>query len=210
MGFIEDLNWRYATKKMNGQRVPQEKIERIIEATRLTPTSSGMQPFQLIVITNQDLKDQIRLISNNQSIVSECSHLFVFAAWDNYTEKNMDMMFDLHNETRGVILDRWENYRKFLKGAYLPRNADINFEHTARQSYIGLGFAMAAAAIEKVDATPMEGFDAAKLDLILHLKEKGLRSVTMLPLGYRDSENDWNVNLKKVRRPKENFVIEYK
>jgi nitroreductase len=122
----------------------------------------------------------------------------------------MDMMFDLHNETRGVILDRWENYRKFLKGAYLPRNADMNFEHTARQSYIGLGFAMAAAAIEKVDATPMEGFDAAKLDLILNLKEKGLRSVTMLPLGYRDSENDWNVNLKKVRRSKENFVIEYK
>ena len=210
MGFIEDLNWRYATKKMNGQTVPQEKIERIVEATRLTPTSSGMQPFQLIIITNQDLKDKIRLISNNQSIVSECSHLFVFAAWDNYTEKNMDMMFDLHNETRGVILDRWENYRKFLKGAYLPRNADINFEHTARQSYIGLGFAMAAAAIEKVDATPMEGFDAAKLDLILNLKEKGLRSVTMLPLGYRDSENDWNVNLKKVRRSKENFVIEYK
>ncbi len=210
MGFIEDLNWRYATKKMNGQTVPQEKIERIVEATRLTPTSSGMQPFQLIIITNQDLKDKIRLISNNQSIVSECSHLFVFAAWDNYTEKNMDMMFDLHNETRGVILDRWENYRKFLKGAYLPRNADMNFEHTARQSYIGLGFAMAAAAIEKVDATPMEGFDAAKLDLILNLKEKGLRSVTMLPLGYRDSENDWNVNLKKVRRSKENFVIEYK
>ncbi len=195
---------------MNGQTVPQEKIERIVEATRLTPTSSGMQPFQLIIITNQDLKDKIRLISNNQSIVSECSHLFVFAAWDNYTEKNMDMMFDLHNETRGVILDRWENYRKFLKGAYLPRNADMNFEHTARQSYIGLGFAMAAAAIEKVDATPMEGFDAAKLDLILNLKEKGLRSVTMLPLGYRDSENDWNVNLKKVRRSKENFVIEYK
>lgn len=210
MGFIEDLNWRYATKKMNGQTVPQEKIERIVEATRLTPTSSGMQPFQLIIITNQDLKDKIRLISNNQSIVSECSHLFVFAAWDNYTEKNMDMMFDLHNETRGVILDRWENYRKFLKGAYLPRNADMNFEHTDRQSYIGLGFAMAAAAIEKVDATPMEGFDAAKLDLILNLKEKGLRSVTMLPLGYRDSENDWNVNLKKVRRSKENFVIEYK
>lgn len=210
MGFIEDLNWRYATKKMNGQTVPQEKIDRIVEATRLTPTSSGMQPFQLIVITNQDLKDKIRLISNNQSIVSECSHLFVFAAWDNYTEKNMDMMFDLHNETRGVILDRWENYRKFLKGAYLPRSADMNFEHTARQSYIGLGFAMAAAAIEKVDATPMEGFDAAELDLILNLKEKGLRSVTMLPLGYRDSENDWNVNLKKVRRSKENFVIEYK
>lgn len=210
MSFIDDLNWRYASKKMNGQKVPQDKVDRIIEATRLTPTSSGMQPFQLLLITNDELKEKIRTIYNNQSIVTECSHLLVFAAWDNYTEKNMDMMFNLHNETRGVALDRWENYRKFLKGAYLPRNADVNFEHTARQSYIGLGFAMAAAAIEKVDATPMEGFDAGKLDLLLNLQEKGLRSVTMLPIGYRDAEGDWNVNLKKVRRSLENFVIEYK
>lgn len=209
MSFIEDLNWRYATKKMNGQVVPQEKIGRILEAIRLTPTSSGLQPYELILVTNQNLKEKIREISNGQSIVTDCSHLLVFAAWDNYTEKRMDHMFDLHNAVRGQTLDRWENYRTFLKGAYLGRPAETNFQHAAKQTYIALGIAMAAAAIEKVDATPMEGFFPDKLDEILDLKAKGLKSVTMLPLGYREADQDWNVNLKKVRRPMSDFLIKY-
>ena len=90
----------------------------------------------------------------------------------------------------------------------MPCGAQINFEDAARQAYIGFGLALTAAAFEEVDATPMEGFDAAALDEILNLKEKGLRSVTIMPLGYRDAANDWLVNLKKVRRDRKNFVTE--
>ena len=94
MELLEKLNWRYATKAMNGKKIPQEKIDNIIEAISLSPTSSGLQPFEVYVITNQELKDQIKPIAWNQSVVSDCSHLLVFAAWDTYTEDRINNMFD--------------------------------------------------------------------------------------------------------------------
>ncbi|MBC2772182.1 NAD(P)H-dependent oxidoreductase [Rhizobium sp. AQ_MP] len=204
---IEKLNWRYATKKMDPSKVvPEDKVERIVEAARLAPTSSGLQPFEVIVVTNKDVRQRIQEIAWNQAQVTEGSHLLVFAAWDNYTPERINHMFDLVNEERGFTNEGWENYRQMLLNTYPGREPQVNFEHAARQAYIGFGMSVAQAAFEGVDATPMEGFDAAKLDEILGLKKKGLRSVTILPLGYRAQEGDWLVNLKKVRRPKEQFV----
>jgi nitroreductase len=204
---IEKLNWRYATKKMDPSKVVSEdKVERIVEAARLAPTSSGLQPFEVIVVTNKDVRAKIQEIAWNQAQVTEGSHLLVFAAWDNYTPERINHMFDLVNEERGFKNEGWENYRQMLLNSYPQRDAQLNFEHAARQAYIAFGMSVAQAAFEGVDATPMEGFDPVKLDEILGLKEKGLRSVTILPLGYRAQEGDWLVNLKKVRRPKEQFV----
>jgi len=204
---IEKLNWRYATKKMDPSKVVSEdKVERIVEAARLAPTSSGLQPFEVIVVTNKDVRAKIQEIAWNQAQVTEGSHLLVFAAWDNYTPERINHMFDLVNEERGFTNEGWENYRQMLLNSYPQRDAQVNFEHAARQAYIGFGMSVAQAAFEGVDATPMEGFDPVKLDEILGLKEKGLRSVTILPLGYRAQEGDWLANLKKVRRPKEQFV----
>jgi len=208
MELLDKLNWRYATKAMNGQKIPQEKIDNIIEAISLAPTSSGLQPFEVYVITNQELKDKIKPIAWNQSVVSDCSHLFVFAAWDTYTEDRINKMFDLVNEVRGFENEGWENYRQMLLKGYPPRDAEINFNHAAKQAYIAFSQAIAAAAFEEVDATPMEGFDANALDEILNLREKGLRSCVLLPLGYRDTENDWLVNLKKVRKSREDLITE--
>ena len=204
---IEKLNWRYATKKMDPTKtVPEDKVERIVESARLAPTSSGLQPFEVIVVTNKDVRAKIQEIAWNQAQVTEGSHLLVFAAWDNYTPERINHMFDLVNEERGFTNEGWENYRQMLLGTYPGRDEQVNFEHAARQAYIGFGMAVAAAAFEGVDATPMEGFDPAKLDEILGLREKGLRSVTILPIGYRAAEGDWLANLKKVRRPKDQFV----
>jgi nitroreductase len=204
---LEKLNWRYATKKMDPSKVvAEDKVERIVEAARLAPTSSGLQPFEVIVVTNPEVRAKIQEIGWNQSQITEGSHLLVFAAWDNYTTDRINEMFDLVNEERGFKNEGWENYRQMLLNLYPGRTADVNFEHAARQAYIGFGMSVAAAAFEGVDATPMEGFDAAKLDEILGLREKGLRSVTILPLGYRAEEGDWLVNLKKARRPKDQFV----
>lgn len=210
MELIDKLNWRYATKAMNRQVIPQAKIDNIIEATSLAPTSSGLQPFEVYVITNQEVKDRIKAIAWNQSVVSDCSHLFVFAAWDNYTEERINKMFDLVNEVRGFKNEGWENYRQMLLKSYPSRDPDVNFNHAAKQAYIAFSQAIVAAAFEEVDATPMEGFDANALDEILSLREKGLRSCVLLPLGYRDPENDWLVNLKKVRKSREDLITEVK
>ncbi len=206
MSLLQKLNERYATKAMNGEVVPQEKIDNILEAIRLAPTSSGLQPFEVFVITNQELKAQIREIAWNQSQVTDCSHLLVIAAWDNYTVDRINYMFDLTNEIRGFKNEGWENYRQMLLANYPNRDAETNFEHAARQSYIALMAALTQAAFEGVDATPMEGFDNDALDNILELREKNLRSTVIVPLGYRDADKDWLVNLVKVRKPMNKLV----
>jgi nitroreductase / dihydropteridine reductase len=206
---IDLLNWRYATKKMQPDvAVPADKLNRILEAIRLSASSSGLQPYQVLVVTDPKIKQQIRPVAWDQSQITDCSELLVFAAWDNYTTDRINQMFDLVNEQRGFKNEGWEAYRQKLLAYYPTRDAQVNFEHAARQAYIGLGSALIAAAEEEVDATPMEGFEPEKVDVILGLAELGLKSVLLLPLGYRQADNDWLVNLKKVRRSTENFVIQ--
>ncbi|WP_026433825.1 NAD(P)H-dependent oxidoreductase [Paracidovorax oryzae] len=209
MELLDVLQWRYATKKMDPARaVPQDKVDRIVEAARLAPTSSGLQPFEVIVVTNPDVRARIQEVAWNQAQVTDGSHLLVFAAWDDYTAERINAMFDYTNEVRGFRNEGWENYRNMLLGSYPQRGAEVNFQHAARQAYIGFGAALIAAAAEQVDSTPMEGFQPEAVDEILGLRARGLRSVTLLPLGYRQPEGDWLVNLEKVRRPRDQFVTE--
>ncbi len=208
---ISKLQWRYATKKFDSSKtVTQDKIDFILEAIRLTATSSGLQPYEVLVVTNKAIREQIKPHAWNQGQITDCSHLLVFAAWDNYTAERINQMFDLTNDIRGFKNEGWENYRAMLLNTYPQRDAETNYQHAARQAYIGLGSALIAAAELEVDSTPMEGFDPVKVDEILGLKEKGLRSVLLLPLGYRADEGDWLVNLQKVRRSREQFVTEVK
>ncbi|WFO16457.1 NAD(P)H-dependent oxidoreductase [Cellulophaga baltica 4] len=206
MELLNKLKWRYAAKAMNGKKVPQEKLDRIIEAARLAPTSSGLQPFEIYVIKNQEVKEKIRPVAWNQSVITDCSDLLVFAAWDTYTAERINYMFDLTNKIRGFENEGWENYRQMLLSSYPQKDAEENFNHAAKQAYIAFSQAITAAAFEGVDATPIEGFDPAAVDEILGLREKGLRSAVLLPIGYRDESNDWLVNLVKVRKSTEDLV----
>jgi len=208
---ISTLQWRYATKKFDAtKQVPADKLARILEAIRLTATSSGLQPYDVFVVTNPELREQIKPNAWGQGQVTDASHLLVFAAWDDYTPERINAAFDLVNEVRGIKNEGWEAYRQQVLATYPPRGAEVNFQHAARQAYIGLGTALIAAAEEQVDATPMEGFSPDKVDEILGLRARGLRSVLLLPLGYREADGDWLVNLKKVRRPLSSLVTEIK
>jgi len=207
MSLIEKLQWRYATKKMDpAKAVPQDKVEQILEAIRLTASSSGLLPYEVLVITNKEIREKIKSIANGQSQIVDCSHLLVFAAWDNYTAERINDAFDMTETIRNFTSDAGTAYRQMLLKVYPARDSEINFTHASKQAYIGLGTALIAAAEEEVDSTPMEGFDPQALDTLLNLKEKGLRSVVMLPLGYRKTDEDWLLNLKKVRRAKESFI----
>ena len=203
---LEQLNWRYATKKMDTTKVvPQEKLDVIIEAIRMAPTSSGTQPFALLVVTNPEKLAAIREAAGGQAQITDGSHLLVFAAWDKYTADRIDEVVDLNVKARGD-LPMLHAYYDNLKNNYVPRDAAVNYAHAARQAYIALGIALVAAAEQEVDSTPMEGFEPEKVDAILGLAEQGLKSVLLLPLGYRAAEGDWLVNLKKVRRAKDDFI----
>lgn len=206
--FTELLNWRYATKKMDADKaVPQDKLDAIIEAVRMAPTSSGTQPFELIVVSNSDLRAKIAEAAGGQTPITDGSHVLVFAAWDNYTEERIDEVLELNVASRGdlpLIHDYYNN----LKTNYVPRDAEVNYAHAARQAYIALGFAMLAAADQEVDSTPMEGFDPDAVDAILDLRKRGLRSVVLLPLGYREEGADWLLPMPKVRKSRDTIVTE--
>ncbi|OJI92191.1 nitroreductase [Planktotalea frisia] len=202
------LNWRYATKKMDPSKaVPQDKVDAIVEAIRMAPTSSGTQPFELFVVSNPEIRSKITEAAGGQAQITDGSHLLVFAAWDNYTAERIDNVVDLNVAARGD-LPMLHAYYDNLKSNYLPREAEANYAHAARQAYIALGIALVAAAEQEVDSTPMEGFNPDAVDAILGLKERGLRSVVLLPLGFRDEANDWLLPMGKVRKSRDTIVTE--
>ena len=206
MSILNALQWRFATKRMNGQKVPKEKLGIILEAIRLSASSTGLQPYNVLLIEDETLRKQISPIANNQPQILEASHLLVFAAWTSLTEERYKDVSDSIINVRGELNERSKSY---LDGAKTRSEKDPEsfFSWTARQVYIALGTALVAAAEEKVDSTPMEGFNSKALDELLKLEEKGLKSVVLLPLGYRDENTDWLLNLPKVRRPIDNLVI---
>lgn len=207
MKLIDALNWRYATKRMNGEKVPAEKLDTILEATRLSASSMGLQPYTILVVENEEVKKQLLPAAYNQPQIVEGSHLLVFAAWENVTEEHVTNYINDIIETRGVAPETLDAFKASLMGIVNGRTPEQKYEWAARQAYIAFGTAIAAAAVEQVDATPMEGFNPAAVDEILGLKEKGLRSVTILALGYRDAEKDYMVNQKKVRRSKDELIL---
>jgi len=207
MQLIDALNWRYATKRMNGKKVSDEKVNKILDATRLSASSMGLQPYSILVINNEELRRKLQPAVNNQPQIIEGSHVLVFAAWENVTEQHVDDYINNIAKIRGVSLASLDGFKQSLMKIVNGRTPQEKFEWAARQSYIALGTALTAAALEKVDATPMEGFNPEEVDKVLNLREKGLKSVTLLTLGYRDSEKDKLADAKKVRRSKEELIL---
>lgn len=206
MTIIEALNWRYATKRMTGETVPKEDLALILEAIRLAPSSFGLQPYAVIVIENMELLKKVQPIADKQPQITEASALLVFAAWDNVTPERIDEYIKLVATTRNVTEDSLKPARAEME-ELLKNTAEDNFKWASKQAYIALGMGLAAAALNKIDTTPMEGFTNEKLDILLQLKEMGLRSAALMAIGYRDEENDPLVKLAKVRRPKEALFI---
>lgn len=208
MSLIEDLNWRHAVKAYDStKKVSEEDLNKILEAARLAPTSSGLQPFRVIVIENQELKERMVKGALNPEVMRDCSHVLVFAAWDSYSNEKIDKVYDHHTDVRELPRGRFSSYTDQIKQLYGAQTHEQHFAHTSRQTYIALGLTMAQAAELKIDSTPAEGFSNEVVDDILSLSELGLKSVTLLYLGYRDIENDYLSHMKKVRIPMEEFII---
>ncbi|CAN5415499.1 NAD(P)H-dependent oxidoreductase [soil metagenome] len=208
MELLEAMNWRYAAKKMNGQKIPAEKIDTILEAIRLSASSAGLQPYTVIVIDNHELKGKIHELACPQPQIVEGSHLLVFAHWANVEAAQVDAYMQLIADTRNVPVESLRPFADSIKGNILSKTPEEQAIWASRQAYIGLGSALIAAATEHVDATPMEGFNAAALDKILDLPAKGLRSVALVALGYRDAEKDFLAKATKVRRSRKDLFIE--
>ncbi|MBW8324753.1 MAG: NAD(P)H-dependent oxidoreductase [Prolixibacteraceae bacterium] len=207
MSTLTNLKWRYATKRMNGQKVPAEKLENILEAIQLAPTSIGMQPFTVLVVEDAGLRAKIAPAIYNQPQITEGSHVLVFAAWKEYTNENVDNYINHIATLRGIPAESLGGMRNMITGAIAGKTPEQLLLWNQKQAYIALGTGLVAAAEEQVDATPMEGFDPDALDAALGLNEKGLRSTVILVLGYRDAEKDYLSGAAKVRRVKDELFV---
>ena len=209
MNLLENLNWRHAVKAYDkNKKVSQKDIDAIVEAARLAPSSSGLQPFKVIVVENQEIKEKLVQGALNPECMRDCSHVVIFAAWDRYTAERIDEVYNFTTDERGLPRGRFDSYTDQLKAIYLNQPAEENFAHIARQTYIALGLALAQAAELRIDSTPVEGFKNAVVDEVVELDKLGLKSVSLMYVGYADTANDWIAPMKKVRTPKKDFVIE--
>jgi len=207
MELLKALEWRYATKKMNGQKIQEDKLNRILEATRLTPSSYGLTPYKVIVVEDQKLKEELQGAAYGQTQLVDSSVVLVFATWDDISNEDVDMYIDEISKQRNISSDMLGEFSDMIKGTIANMTQEQKVMWAQKQAYIGLGFALTASAIEEVDSTPMEGFNPVSVDNILGLNELKLKSVVLLPLGYRDSNNDYLSSMKKVRWDNDKFFI---
>lgn len=205
MNLQDTLKWRYAVKQYSNKEVSDEDLNGIIDAINLSASSAGMQPYRLFVLKDKEIRAQLRKSSFNAQI-EQASHLLVFAAYENVTQKIIDDYIQNVADVREMPVEQLSAFKIALETSILTRTADENFIWSAKQVYIALGTGLIAAADLKIDATPMEGFDNLLLDQLLGLKEKGLKSVVLLSIGYRDEEKDFFSKLKKVRLTREEFA----
>ncbi|MFA6152040.1 MAG: nitroreductase family protein [Chitinophagaceae bacterium] len=207
MSLNDALHWRYAPKRMNGQKVSEANIEAILKAAQYAPTSMGLQPFTLYLIEPQEMREQIKPIAYNQPQITESSHLLLFASYTKLTQQHIDTYLQNIIETRGVTSESLVPFRNSML-RFAETSSDEQIKNwSSNQVYISLGFAIAEAALLGVDATPMEGFDCAGMDNFLKLHEIHHTSVALLAIGYRDADNDFLANEKKIRRPLDQLVV---
>ena len=200
MSIIADLNWRYASKRFNGKHIDADKLQIIQNATNLAATSYGLQPFTIIAVENEEIKLALQKAAYGQPQLVESAVVFVFCVPEVISTQMIEVFIKRVSETRNIPLTALKEYEGMIKGTVGNLDSAAQQEWAAKQAYIALGTAMAAAAEQKVDACPMEGFDHVQFDEILQLKSKGLLSTVLLTIGYRSHE-DATATMAKVRKP---------
>jgi nitroreductase len=209
MNLIESLEWRYATKRMNGEQIPEEKMNNILDAVQLAPSSYGLTPYNVIVVQDPAMKEKLAPQCYNQPQIKESSALLIFAPWKIINDDNVDTYMQEIATTRSIPVEALVDLSNSIKGKIKSSTPEDLHAWASKQAYIALGFGLAAAAVEGIDSTPMEGFNPAGVNEVLGLGAKGLSAVCMLALGYRDAAQDYLANAKKVRRDKEKLFIKY-
>ena len=207
MSLLDSLKWRYAVKRMNGNKIPEATLNTILEATKLAPSSFGLTPYNIIVIEDEATRKKLQPHFYNQPQVGESSALVIFATWNSITEKEVGEYMQEIAEERGVPVESLNDFASYINGSIKNLTAEQLQIWAAKQTYIALGFTMVAAATEMIDATPMEGFKPDAVDEALGLKALGLHSAVAVTLGYRDAANDYLSGAKKVRRASEKLII---
>lgn len=205
--FIEAQNWRYATKKFDsGKKISDSDLEILKEAIRLSSSSYGLQPYQVLIVENTELRERLKPAAWNQSQITDASHVLVFANMTNIGDSHIDAYIENIAATRELSLESIAGYGTFMKSKITTLPQDEKNSWTAKQTYLAMGNLLNAAAALKIDVTPMEGFETAAVNEILGLEQKGLSASLIATIGYRHQE-DATQHYRKVRKTNEQLFI---
>ena len=206
---IKALRWRYATKKFDAQKKLSEgQIDVMLEALRLAPSSFGIQPWKFVVVNNPATREQLKAAAWNQTQVTDASHFIVISVPSVPDESLVDAYLASMKKDNPSLDDaKLGTYEKTMKGFMKMKTPEALKAWVRNQAYIALGVVLTAAAAEKIDACPMEGFDSVKFNEILDFKTRGLESVACVALGFRSAE-DKHANEPKSRFAKEDVIVE--
>lgn len=205
--FIEQQNWRYATKKFDAsKKIAASDLETLKEAIRLSTSSYGLQPYKVFIVENPEIREQLKPASWNQSQIVEASHLIVFANYVTLNESILDNYIERISNTRAIAVEDLKGYGNFMKAKILELSPEKQAIWTSKQTYLALGNLLNAAAELEIDVTPMEGFEPEKYNEILKLTEQNLNASLVATIGYRHEE-DANQHVKKVRKSTEELFI---
>jgi len=203
MEFIKQLEWRYATKKFDtNKKVSEDDLEVLKKAIQLSVSSYGLQLYKVLVIENKEIRKKLKLASWNQSQVTDASYLFVFCNYTDAKPESIDEFINLTADIRNLSLEKLQGYGDFIKTKLEEKSAAERYYWLKSQTYIALANLLSACAALKIDACPMEGFDAEEYNSILGLRENELNASVVVAVGYR-SDEDRTQNLPKVRKPAE-------
>jgi nitroreductase / dihydropteridine reductase len=206
MDILKQLEWRYATKRFDSdKKLKDDQLGRLMDAVNLAPTSYGLQPFELFVIEDAKIREELTVAANGQTQVEEASHVFIFAVNKELSEKHIEAYMERTARQRGVTIESLSPLRTMMVSSIMAKTPEARFQWAARQAYIALGVLLATAATENIDACPMEGFKNAEFDRILDLEKKGLASVVMATVGFR-CKSDKYASLMKVRKSRSELV----
>ncbi len=198
--YLEALKWRYATKKFDSaKKISAEELDYLKEAVQLSVSSFGLQPYKVIIVQDQETKEKLRKVGFNQPQITDSSHLFVFAHATDFGEELVDTYVDDIAAAREMDINDLKPLSEMMKGSVIPLSKEVKSAWSSRQAYIALGTLISAAALQKIDACPMEGFNNEGFNEILNLSDKNLNAVAIVAVGYR-SPQDETQHYAKVRR----------
>ena len=204
--YIENLKWRYATKKFDvTKKVSQEDLDSLLEALSLSASSYGLQPYQVLVVEDMEVREKLRPVAWGQAQITDASHLIILANQSTFGNELVDDYVKNVSTTRDIPFKDLEGYAEFMKSKLVSLSESAKATWTMSQTYIALGNLLSAAADLKIDSCPMEGFESAEFNNILGLNEKGLNAAVLVAIGYR-SEEDKTQHNKKVRKSKTDLI----
>lgn len=206
MTLLSALQWRYAVKQFSQQKVSEQQLKTLLEATRLSASSYGLQPYKVIVVESPTIRAQLLPYSYGQDKVAQSSHLIVFAAHRHIGDNTVDRYIEKHMQVTNKTPEQLSNFALHMKSALKQKSDAQKQEWAHQQAYIALGNLLTCAAAMKIDSCPMTGFDQAGYDQVLTLEQHGLTTTAICPIGYRH-QDDAQALVPKVRFDYEEFVM---